>query len=509
MPAVGAHNRGLTLAVFALLALIAAGTRLPAPWRTDVTNDEMYHIKSWRHQYRTNNVMPLFLRRLEQTNRLSSPQKETLRQLYLTSPLFQRLLCVKSEYGAYGYGALAEVIEAVSHSSITALRVPSVLFSLGTLVLAYFLGKALADAALGLWSSALFAIALLPQVYAGIGRVHGLTQFALVAVIYMYVRETQCGHRAPWRFLTVALLAQTAHATGWPVIGVFVASELVRRYLAGTSLRELVRQTWWYAAASLALLGLIATGMFDTSMIGANVYYPGVNTWWTNLCVASPFGHLAAFGPFWMWASGVAWIVLIAAGVRALVAGEWAARSFRWPFLAALAVSLVMPLVGGSGVRHMMIYGVMPMIIAALGARSLFHGARAALIGVAGVLVVFTAISLACRDCAYRFVLTGDIRYSEVAGLLSHALEPGDVWVSWPYFAACPLYPYARLPDPIMPISGEEFLSALHRRPRDRSCFVWMNRVDEDKDPVLKESQHLMEYPNGMELLKIAPISSP
>jgi len=465
----------------------------------------MFHIKSWRNRYRTDDVIPTFTRRLDQTGRLSSSQKEWLRHLYRTSPLFQRLLCVKGDYASVGYSTLAEAIEALSHSSLSALRIPSVLFSLGTVVLAYVLGKALMDEALGLWLAAFFAVGPLDQVYAGIGRPHMLTRFALLAVFWMFVLEQRQRRTSPWRFLTVALLAQTTHLTIWGVMGVLVISELARRYLAGTSLWELIRQTWWYAALSLALLAIIVTGTMGTSVIGANVYYPGVETWWSNLCIAAPFGHLAAFGEPWMWVSGVAWVVLILAGVRAICADEYGCRSFRWPLLACLAVSLTVPFVGSSGVRHQMIHGVMPMIISALGARSLFRSERAALIGVAGVLAIFTPLSLSCRECPYRLVLTSDIHYSEVAGRLRRELKPGDVWISWPYFAACPLYPYGPLPDPIMPMTGEEFLSALHQRPRDRSCFVWMNKVDEDKDPILKQAQLLLEYPNNMVLLRLPP----
>jgi hypothetical protein len=490
-------------ALAALLAVLAIGTRLPAPWRVEIINDEMFHIKSWRHRYRTGDVMPIFPRRLEQTNRLSASQKEWLLRLYRESPWFQRLLCLKSDYASVGYSTLAEAIEALSHSNLIALRVPSVLFSLGSIVLAYVLGKALMDGALGLWLAAFFAVGPLDQVYAGIGRPHMLTRFALLAVIWMFVLEERQCRASPWRFLTVALLAQTTHLTIWAVIGVLVASELVRRYLAGNSLWGLIRQTWWYAALSLALLAIIATGTMGTSVIGANVYYPGVETWWNNFCIASPFGHLAAFGEPWMWASGIAWAGLIGNGLRVVFAEQSGCRAFRWPFLVALLVSLLVPLYASSGVRHMMIYGVVPTILSALGARDLFRAPRAALMGVAIVLAIFTPLSFACRECPYRFILTGETRYSEVATRLAAELKPGDVWVSWPYFACCPLYPYASLPEPIMPLTGVEFVTALHNRPDDRACFVFMNEVDENVDPALKQATLRVKYPNGMVLLKL------
>jgi hypothetical protein len=491
--------------VLGLLAAFLLATRLPAPWRLDAVNDEMFHIKSWRNRYRTADVLPLFSRRIEQTNRLSSSQKDSLRRLYQTSPLFQRLLCVKGDYASVGYSAMAEAIEALSQSNIIALRMPSVLFSLLTIVLAYVLGKTLWDEALGLWIAAFFAVGVLQQVYAGVGRPHGMTQFALVALVTMFVRERRYQFHSPWRMLLVALFGQTAHLTGWSVFGILVASELVRRYLAGASLGTLVRQTWWYAAASVLILGLFMFASFGTSVIGANVYYPGVDVWWTNLCVASPFGHLAAFGKAWEWGSGIAWVVLILNGLRILFTEEWG-RGFRWPFLIALVVCLSVPFVASSGVRHLMIYGVIPMVLSGIGARGLFRGSIAALAGVAVLLVVFTPISLACGDeCRYGLIMTSEVRYSQVANLLAKEMEPGDIWISWPYFLGCPLYPYRELPEPVMPITRDEFKEALHKRPADHSYFVLLVRVDEKADPALEHPAWRIEYPNGMVLLKLAP----
>lgn len=497
----------LKITVITLLVVLALGTRLPAPWRAEVTNDEMYHIKSWRNRYRTNDVLPLFVRRLDRSHAFSSSLKEQLKQLYYSSPLFQRFLCIKSEYGSYGYGLLGEAIEAASHSSIVALRIPSVLASLGTILLAYLLGKTLKDEPLGFLLASFFAAGLLPQVYAGIGRVHGLTQFALVALLYMMALDHRQKNPSPRRFLIVALLAQTAHLTAWGIIGILVIGELLHRYLVlGTPLRELIRQTWWYAALSVLLLGVIATGLIDTSMVGANVYYPGFKTWWQNLCLASPFGHLAGLGEEAMWASGVAWVLLILNGLRLLFADDSPYREFRWPFLVATVVSFVVPFYASSGVRHLMIYGVVPMVVSAIGARALFASPRAALAGAAVMLAVFTPLSLACRECAYRYILfPADIPYSPVARRLAAEIKPGDVWISWPYFACCPLYPYADLPEPIMPITGDEFHEALHNRPADHACFVWMNKTDEGADPVLKQAVMRVEYPNGMILLKLPP----
>jgi hypothetical protein len=505
MPTNHAPVAWLKIVVIGMLAALALATRLPAPWNTEITNDEMYHIKSWRTRYRTDDVMPIFLRRLDETNRFSTAQKEKLKHLYHTSPLFQRLLCIKSDYGSFGFSTLAETIEFLSESNLTAVRVPSVLFSLGSIVLAYLLGKALMDEALGLWLAAFLTVGMLPQVYAGLGRPHTMTQFGVMAVIYALVLEQRQHRPSPSRFLIVALFAQTAHFTGWAVVGTLVASELVRRYLSGTSLAVLFRQTWWYAALSVMLLGVICVVGMGTSFISANVAYPGVYTLFSNFCLASPFGHLARLGEPWMWLSGLVWVGLILNGVRVLFAEESGWRGFRWPFLITLVVSLSVPLVASNGVRHMLIYGVMPTIISALGARDMFRTQSAALAGVAVVLVALAPLSLTGSDYRYQFILTYDVRYSKVANRLASEMKPGDVWISWPYFAACPLYPYRALPDPIMALTRDEFLEAVHHRPADHACFVLMARTDENIDPVLKQAPLRVEYANGTVLLKLPP----
>jgi hypothetical protein len=490
--------------VLGLLTALALASRLPAPWRLDVTNDEMYHIESWRTQYRTENVMPLFLKHLAATSSLSSVHKESLRQLYSSSPLFQRLLCVKSDYGSVSYSAFAEIIEAVTKSNLAALRMPSVFFSLATIALAYLLGKLLWDEAMGLWLAGFFAIGPLPQVYAGLGRSHGYTQFALLWLFYMFLREQRLQHRSPWRFLAVALLAQACHTTGWATIGMLVASELLRRYLEGAAVRVLVGQTWWYWLCSLGFFLLFLGCSFGTSVIGANVYYPGIKVWWSNLCIASPFGHLAAFGQSWQWASGIAWIALILIGLRALWVAPWG-RGVRWPFLLILIASLTVPFFASSNPRHLLIYGVVPLALSAIGARSLFKTSRAALVALSVLLVVFTVISLDCRECPYRFVENNGVRYSEVAKLLGDQMKPGDIWINWPYFIGCPLYPYRRLPEPIMALTSEEFHAALRNRPPDHDCFVLMALADERAYAELRPYEWRREYPNGMILLKLAP----
>lgn len=500
----------LKLAALVLLAVVALGTRLPAPWRMEVVNDEMYHLESWRNRYRTDNMLPLLLRRLETSSKFTSQQKEVIRKIYFSSPLVQRLLFIKSEYATLGFGTMAEVIEALSRSNLVALRIPSVLFALGSILLAYRLGKALWDDALGFWIATLVTIGLLPQVYAGIGRAHGMTQFFLFAVLYVFVQERRRDTPTPRRLFLMALLAQTAHITGWAVIGLVIISELLRRYAAGTPLGALVRQTWWYAALSVLYLGLIAVSSINTSIASANMYFPGADTLWRNFCIASPFGHLGAFGEAGLWVSGLLWAGLIGVGVFTLFFWRGGPADFRWTFLVVLAVSLAVPFFASPGVRHLMIYGVMPTIMAAIGARSLLRARTASLVGVIAVLAAFAPLSFASGDRAYTLVFPLEERFSKVANELGRVLKPGDIWMSYPYFLAYPLYPYRPdLPEPITPLSLEEYEDALRHRPPDHSCFILTINFLEDASPLLKGAIHRASFRNATVLLELPPRSDP
>jgi hypothetical protein len=85
-------------------------------------------------------------------------------------------------------------------------------------------------------------------------------------------------------------------------------------------------------------------------------------------------------------------------------------------------------------------------------------------------------------------------------------MKPGDLWINWPYFIGCPLYPYhPELPEPIMALTGDEFREALRKRPANHDCFVLVATSDQNADPALKQTTWRVEYPNGMVLLKLSP----
>jgi hypothetical protein len=474
----GETKRWPRIVVIVLLAALALATRLPAPWRAEVINDEMYHLESWMRRYRTDDIAPLFHRQIAGTSVLSASQKAWVEDLYRRSPLVQRLVCIKNDYGSFGFSTMAEVIEYTSHSDLVALRLPSVAIALGTIVLAYLVGAALRDRTLGLWLAAFVTVGPLPQIYAGLGRPHGLTQFALYLVFYRFVLEQKNNYSSPWRLLLAALLAQTTHLTCWAAVGLLVLSELVRRYLRGSNLLTLFRQTWWYAAISVAFLGLIATNAVGTSIFSANVSSPGPEKIWRNFCLASPFGHLASLGREATWASGILFLAAILAGLIALFASSSSVyRGIRWPIVLIAGLTAAVPIVASNEVRHQMIYGVMPMILAAMGARAVFRSEAISLAALTALLLLLGGLALFRPADPYETILSAEERYSQIADRLAQEMKPGDIWISWPYFAGIPLALYHPLPEPILPLNQGELEEALRTRPADRDCYVLTSQV--------------------------------
>ncbi|MBX6312147.1 MAG: hypothetical protein IRY99_04395 [Isosphaeraceae bacterium] len=491
--------------VVALLAVVALATRLPAPWRVEVINDEMYHLESWIRRYRTDDIAPLFHRQITATRVLDSRQKQWVEDLYRSSPLVQRLVCIKNDYGSFGFSAVAEVIEALSHSSLRALRLPSVAFAMGTILLAYGLGAALKDRMLGLWLAAFVTLGPLPQVYAGLGRPHGLTQFALFLVFYRFVLEQKRNYPSPWRLWLAALFAQTTHLTCWATVGLLVLCELWRRYRNGASLASLARQTWWYAAVSAVFLGIIAVNAVGTSFFSANTKPTTTLKIWTNFCLASPFSHLARFGVEGLWLSGLLFGLLMVLGVAILLRSDPSYRGVRGPLLLVAAVALAVPFKASNEVRHLMIYGVAPLILAAIGARGLFRSETTALVAVAALLLGLGAIALIDPEDSYHTIVASETRYSEAADRLARAMKPGDVWISWPYFVGVPLYRSHKVPEPLLPLNEGELEEALRDRPADRACFVLTSRDYAEALRCLRPATTVTGFENGLVILKFPP----
>src|SRR4051812_26184124 len=87
-------DRRAMLVLGAVIVAIALATRGAAPWRLPVMNDEMHHLESWRNRYRTDDIYPLFIKRLEQGNRLSPATLARVKRIYHSGSLAQRGLIV-------------------------------------------------------------------------------------------------------------------------------------------------------------------------------------------------------------------------------------------------------------------------------------------------------------------------------------------------------------------------------------------------------------------------------
>ncbi len=70
-------SRWLKYIAAALIILLAAITRLPGPWRMDVTNEEMEDLESYRNHYRTDDISPDLLQKLERARVLTPEPNHT------------------------------------------------------------------------------------------------------------------------------------------------------------------------------------------------------------------------------------------------------------------------------------------------------------------------------------------------------------------------------------------------------------------------------------------------
>jgi hypothetical protein len=175
-----------------------------------------------------------------------------------------------------------------------------------------------------------------------------------------------------------------------------------------------------------------------------------------------------------------------------------------------LIVSLAVPFFASPGVRHLMMFGVMPTVVGAIGIRSLFRTPVASQVGVILLLAVFAPLSFACKECPYTLIFPLEERFSKIADRLAQQIKPGDIWISYPYFLAYPLYHYhPELPEPITPLSLEEYGDALRNRPPDRSCFVLTIDFLVNANPALKQARSRVDFRNETVLLELPPESAP
>ncbi|MHC4766824.1 MAG: glycosyltransferase family 39 protein, partial [Planctomycetota bacterium] len=431
------------LAAMVLLTGLTLYTRGAAPWQEALTNDEMLHLESWRNRYRTDDIYPVFLDRVEAQGMLEGERLELLEKAYHGSTLVQRGLLVLIDAHPPTYPLLAEVLEALTHSSLDAVRIVSAIASALAVLFAYRLGRDLRDTALGLWLAALFAIGFLAQVHAGIARPYVLTHLALILVLYAFVRDEVVHERPPWRFLLACLFAQSTDWPVWAVIFPLVAIVIIRRFRRG-GLGAVVKETWWYAALSVLMLPILALHL-ARGVAGHHLAERSLGTAWYCYSLASPFASLdwvlsvepgsflspAAILMLLVAIAGVACVVADAAFFREVPGSGLGLQSVRLGVVAALVVSVALSIFGVRGhVEMILIFMVVPTVFAAAGVRWLLRTEGASRVAVVATLVIFAVFRVGWpEDPRHRALLDTD--YAAVAERIRAELGPGDIWIAF------------------------------------------------------------------------------
>ncbi len=517
---VSARPRGIWFVVAAVLvAAFAVGTRLAAPWRLSVTNDEMRHLECWRNQYRTDDIFPLFLEKLERGGWLAGDRLEMVRDFYESGPLAQRACLVLVDGHPPFLPVLAEIIEAVTHSNLAAARLPSALASLLSVFLMYRLGRALVEPTLGLWLAALLAISLIAEIYAGIARPYALAQCGTILAFLVFVREQQASHRSPWRLWLAVLFAQSLHWLTWALVGPLVLIELVRRLRAGQGIGSLFRQTWWYALISVSILGLLAVHLSNPGISEVETH----NRWlalWTHFAVASPFAaidHVLSIGPFALFSpAALALLFMALFGFGCVVADRQyraahenaaiALPGVRLGLILLVITSAIAPIALFTGPRFMLIFVTGFIVFAGIGAHWLLRPRIVAQTGVVVLLLAFGVLRIARPANPYDMVLWNETDYRPIAAHLKASLAPGDAWCAYPYFWGDCLYPYGPLPAPVRPYSDAEFAAFLDTLPRPGGAtYVLMKGRHAELYRTVRRADEQQEFFNDFVVSRIPP----
>lgn len=484
-----------------------------------VTNDEMRHLECWRNQYRTDDIFPLFLGKLERGGWLAGEKLELVRRVYDSGPLAQRGFLVLVDGHPPLFPVMAEIIEAVTHSNLGAARLPSALASLFAVFLMYRLGRTLVDPTLGLWFAALLTISVIAEVYAGIARPYALAQCATTLALLVFVREQQQSHRAPWRLWLTALFAQSLHWLTWALVGPLVVIELVRRLRAGQGIGSLFRQTWWYALISVSILGVLAVHLSNPGISEVGTH----NRWfaiWTHFAIASPFAaidHLLSIGPFALFSpAALALLFMALFGVGCVTAdrqyreaapdGALALPVVRVGLLLFLLACAIAPIALFTGPRFMLIFVTGFIVFAGIGAHWLLRPRIVAQIGVAVLLLAFGVLRVGWPANPYQLVFWNETDYRPIAAQLEEALGPGDEWCAYPYFWGDALYPYGPLPAPVRLYSDADFEAFLAGLPRaEGSTYILIKGRMAKGYRILRRAREQTEYFNDFVVLKIPP----
>ncbi len=490
------RDRAARWILMALVAAVALATRLPAPWQRNLINDEMHHLESWRNRYRTDDIYPLFLKKLESGGRVDKRKIEMVRRLYRGSPLFQRAMLVLVDPQPPLFPAVAETIEAATHSSLLALRIPSMLLSLTAIALAYLLGRRMWDNSAGLWLAGLTTIGALGQYYAGIGRPYAWSQCSLMLALFIYVRQRGRGENGR-AFLASALVAQSIQWMCWAMVGPLVICHLIERYRQ-EGFGKLLKRTWWYFLLSGLLLAEMMIQLKNPTVAnqgGAR----GAMTVWRDLRVAGPFAHLGSV-------SRIVLNIGAAAFVALAIVGGWAAIRRRMPggigIVASAGCGLLAAMVIGSSPRFMVSYLAPSMVLAAVGSCAALRMATVnrAILGL--VVVGIGTIAIVKPASEYEWN-TYDVPYPPVADALRSRLRPDDIWVAYPYHLGDCLYRFGPLPRPVAPTNFQELQEALARGNPSGEVYVITLSDLIDRCPQLRAARREAVFMGRTVLLQV------
>lgn len=482
------------LLILALLAFFAVRC-VPSVWRYDVLLDESAHLETWKNRISGDCVSPTILAKLQSTHRVSPRIRQQMVDLYMSHWWIRRALYAIVDSPCFSIPA--EISASWTHSSLLALRLPSLLFTAASLVVLYALGVRLKDDVLGFWLCALFLASPLEQVYTGIGRAYALTTFGLVLLIYAFVcHQLRAAARSPWRVLLAALLVQGSHVAAWFLVFPFVLVTLIVWLRQCRGFGRFLGSTWWYAAGTgvlLAICALAATMGSAQNNLSFSWRKP-----LAYLGTASSFGQLTVLGATGHTVATIAFTVLVAAGIWMIACNRRWPLSLRVGLLAGLLFAGIGGFVACMAIRHILTELPIAMIVAGLGARSLFVPKNLNFLAILVLLVGTTVLSLAFPRTAYGWLLEGEAPTGKIAAYLKANLHADDAWVAMPYYRALPLYQYRPLPDPMLPLNDADFDKIMQNRTPWHSLLVLTESDVRQKFPVLRDCPDVKEFDGGV-----------
>ncbi len=445
-----------------LIGALALSTRLAAPWRTDVINDEMHHLQSWRNRYGTDDIYPLFLQRLEASGKLPARRLEQVRKIYHAHPLIQRGLIVLVDPQPPLYPILAEFTQWLTASSLLALRFWSVFFALAAVWVAWRIGRDWLSPAAGLWMALLVCLGATSQFYAGIGRPYALTQLTILLVIWGFIARRR-GKLSGGGFLALALLAQSTQWMAWSVVLPLVVAD---GWLTAKASR---RAYGVYAACCALLAGYMGVQLMNPTVSQQGGLRSLGRVAWCY-AVAGPFSNLGGLGQPFFIAGGILFAVLVLAAAGFLLRRRDAILTgLCLATLGGLAAAIVI----GVEVRFAVSYATPALVLAGftLHHASLRLGRRAGGVVLAATTLLLGGQMLVWPEDPYARIDTYDVPWSQVAGLIRRDIGPGGRWIAFPANVANNVYRY--LPpgfsEPVMPTSRRGLEETLRQTPG-----VWM-----------------------------------